>query len=201
MDDHAIIIDGLVALLEQHPEINVKSTTSSGKFALAYLAQEPYDLLITDLSMPDMNGVELIQKAKSIVPHLKVIVLSMHDEPQIVKEVMSTGIDGYILKKYARQELFQAIDAISENRQYWSADVTRALVSANSVYLSSSNELTDREKDVLTLLCSEMTSKQIAEHLYISERTVETHRKNLLRKTNSTNTIGLLKYAIANQLI
>lgn len=198
VDDHSIIVDGLVALLQHHPDIEVKATTPSANFALSYLAKERFDLLITDYSMPDMNGLELVRTAKAIYPQLKVIMLSMHDEPHIVREVMCVGLDGYILKKHTQQELFQAIDAVYEGRRYWSAEVTQALIQTNNPPTLS--ELTDREIDVLKLLIEEYTSKQIAEKLHISERTVETHRKNLLRKTNTTNVVGLLKYAFANNL-
>lgn len=201
VDDHAIIVDGLGALLQDHPAIVVGATTSSANFALSYLVKEPFDLLITDYSMPDMDGLALVSKAKAIVSDLKIIMLSMHDEPHIIREVMAAGVDGYILKKYARQELFHAIDAVNSGRQYWSVEVTRALLAAENASIRTPQELTDREIEVLKLLIEEFTSKQIAEKLFISERTVETHRSNLLRKTNSTNTIGLLKYALAKNLI
>ncbi len=201
VDDHAIIIDGLLALLEDHPDIGISATTTSANFALAYLEQQDFDLLITDYSMPDMSGLELILHAKAIKPNLKIIILSMHDDPHLIREVMACGIDAYILKKYACQELYQAIQAVSNDRHYWSVEVTKALVNVASNTRPTNNELTERELDVLKLLASEYTSKQIAGKLFISERTVETHRKNLMRKTNSTTTIGLLKYALSNNLV
>jgi DNA-binding NarL/FixJ family response regulator len=201
VDDHAIIVDGLFALLEDHPDINVSATTTSVHFALSYLEQQDFDLLITDYSMPEMSGLELIQRAKVLHPALKVIVLSMHDEPDLVREVMVSGIDAYILKKYACQELYQAIYAIMNNRHYWSVEVTRALVQFKGDIRSNNTVLTEREMDVLKLLAAECTSRQIAEKLFISERTVETHRKNMMRKTNCTTTIGLLKYALSNRLV
>lgn len=201
VDDHAIIIDGLLSLLEKNPDVHILSTTTSAQFALSYLEQHHYDLLITDYSMPDMSGMELVQKAKVIRPSLKVIVLSMHDEPSLIREMMALGVDAYILKKYACQELYQAIQAVQNNRHYWSVEVTKALIHVENESNTHSKELTEREIDVLKLLVSELTSKQIAEKLFISERTVETHRKNMLRKTNSVNTIGLLKYAISHGLI
>lgn len=201
VDDHAIIIDGLLALLENHPDIGVSAMTTSAHFALSYLEQQDFDLLITDYSMPDMSGLELIQRAKALRPTLKVIVLSMHDEPDLVREVMASGVDAYILKKYACQELYQAIQAVMNDRHYWSVEVTRALIQFSGDIRSNNTELTERELDVLKLLASEYTSRQIAEKLFISERTVETHRKNLMRKTNCTTTIGLLKYALSNRLV
>ncbi len=201
VDDHAIVIDGLAALLQGHPDIDLRATTSVGDFAVSHLINAPFDLLITDYAMPDMDGLALIRKAKAIVPQLKVIMLTMHDEPAVIREVISAGVDGYVLKKYARQELFHAIDAVKVGRQYWSAEVTRALVAPRDREVQACRELTERELEVLKLLVEEFTSKQIAERLFISERTVESHRKNLLRKTNSANAVGLLKYAYANNLI
>lgn len=201
VDDHAIIIDGLLALLENNPDINVLATTTSAHFALSYLEQRDFDLLITDYSMPDMSGLDLIRKAKALRPTLKIIVLSMHDDPHLVREVMVSGVDAYILKKYASQELYQAIQAVLQERHYWSVEVTKALINLNNEVRNTNNDLTERELDVLKLLASEYTSRQIAEKLFISERTVETHRKNLMRKTNSTSTIGLLKYALSHHLV
>ncbi|HMR17966.1 MAG TPA: response regulator transcription factor [Sphingobacterium sp.] len=201
VDDHAIFVEGLAALLKDHPDIAIHAITSSGNFALSHIVKDPIDLLITDYSMSDMNGLVLVCQAKSVAPNLKIIMLSMHDEPHIIREVMAVGIDAYILKKYAQQELLHAINTVIKGHQYWSVEVTRALVSTENTETQTLQELTDREIEVLKLLSEEFTSKQIAEKLFISERTVETHRKNLLRKTNSTNTIGLLKYAYAKNLI
>ncbi len=201
VDDHALIIDGLSALLAENPDINIVATATSANFALSYLEQQDFDLLITDYNMPDMSGLALIQRAKSIQPTLKIVMLSMHDEPHLVREIMTAGVDAYILKKYACQELYLALQAILNNRQYWSTEVTKALVRLNSEIVVPNNDLTEREMDVLKLLALEHTSKQIAEKLFISERTVETHRKNLMRKTNSATAIGLLKYALSNHLV
>lgn len=201
VDDHALIIDGLSALLAENPDITISATATSANFALSYLEQQHFDLLITDYNMPDMSGLMLIQRAKAIQPTLKIIMLSMHDEPHLVREIMSAGVDAYILKKYACQELYLALQAVRDNRQYWSMEVTKALIRLNNDIAAPNNELTEREMDVLKLLALEHTSKQIAEKLFISERTVDTHRKNLLRKTSSTNTIGLLKYALSKNIV
>ena len=130
VDDHAIVSDGLQALLQVVEDLEVVSKLTSGDFALAYLKQHEVDLLITDYSMPDMDGVTLVKKAKQIKPELKIIVLSMHDEVVIIREMLSAGVDGYVLKKYAQQELVNAIKMVSDGRQYWSAEVNRALLSS-----------------------------------------------------------------------
>ncbi|RZK42802.1 MAG: response regulator transcription factor [Pedobacter sp.] len=201
VDDHAIVSDGLEALLQTREDFQVMSKLTSGDFALAYLKQNEIDLLITDYSMPDMDGATLVKKAKQISPNLRIIVLSMHDEVVIIREMLSLGVDGYVLKKYAQQELVNAINTVSLGRQYWSAEVNKALLSSLLPQELPENQVTERELEVLRLLAQELTSKQIAEKLFISERTVETHRKNLMRKTGANNGIGLMRYAYSNKLL
>lgn len=201
VDDHAIVADGLQALLQAEKDFTVVEKLTSGNFALAYLKQHPVDLMITDYSMPEMDGVTLVNKAKQINPDLKIIVLSMHDDASIIREMLSAGVDGYVLKKYAQQELVNAIETVQHGKQYWSSEVNKVLLSAILPQDTSSNHITERELDVLRLLAQELTSRQIADKLFISERTVETHRKNLMRKTGANNVIGLMHYAYSNKLL
>lgn len=199
VDDHAIILDGLEAILNQNPEIQVIAKIANGNTALAYLKLNAAQLIITDYSMPDMDGLTLLKLAKEQSPDIKVIMLSMHDEVSIIREVMTAGVDGYILKKYAQNELIQAIHVIMSGGNYWSREVSSALL--NDQHTEHNNAITEREREVLKLLCDEMNSREISEKLFISERTVETHRKNLMRKICATNTVGLIKYAYMHKLI
>lgn len=201
VDDHAIVSDGLQLLLESKEGFKVVNKITSGDFAIAYLKQNDVDLLVSDYSMPDMDGLTLVKKAKQLKPNLKIIVLSMHDEVVLIREMLSAGVDGYVLKKYAQQELLNAITSVCEGRQFWSAEVNKALLSALLPQELPENQITERELEVLRLLTQEMTSKQIAEKLFISERTVETHRKNLMRKTGANNGIGLMRYAYDKKLL
>ena len=201
VDDHAIVSDGLQALLQVVEGLNVVNKLGSGDFALAYLKQNEVDLLITDYSMPDMDGLTLVKKAKQLNAHLKIIVLSMHDEVHMIREMLSAGVDGYVLKKYAQQELVNAIETVGNGRQYWSSEVNKALLSSLLPQEMPENQITDRELEILRLLAQELTSRQIADKLFISERTVETHRKNLMRKTGATNGIGLMRYAYSKKLL
>jgi DNA-binding NarL/FixJ family response regulator len=200
VDDHAIVTDGLQVLLQNEEGFTIVEKLVSGNFALAYLKQNEVDLMITDYSMPDMDGLTLVKQAKALRPDLKIIVLSMHDEATMIKDMLSAGVDGYVLKKYAQQELLNAIQAIGNGRQFWSAEVNRALLTALQPQ-ETENHITERELEVLKLLAQELTSKQIAEKLFISERTVETHRKNLMRKTGANNAIGLVRYAYSHKLL
>ncbi|WP_423148351.1 response regulator [Rubrolithibacter danxiaensis] len=200
VDDHGIMLDGIELLLKQNKDLEIIAKTINANYALAYLRSEKVDLLITDYNMPEMSGLQLLKQAKKIHPGLKIIFLSMHDEQVIVQEVIQAGADGYILKKYAYQEIIQAIDVIKSGGQYWSPEIRKVMLSALRKE-DSLVELTDREMDILRLLVKELTSKEIAEKLFISERTIETHRKNLLRKTNSKSTVGLIKYAYTYKLV
>ena len=201
VDDHAIVTDGLESLLVSEDDMEIVKKLTSGDFALAYLKQFPVDLMITDYSMPDMDGIALVKKARSIVPELKIIVLSMHDEAAIIREMLAAGVNGYVLKKYAQQELITAIETVKYGRKYWSEEVNKVLLSALQPQEMAENQLTERELEVLKLLTQQLTSKQIATKLFISERTVETHRKNLMRKTGANNGIGLMRYAYDRKLI
>ncbi len=201
VDDHAIVSDGLQMLLQNEEGLSIVEKLTSGNFALAYLKNYDVDMMITDYSMPDMDGLTLVKQAKALKPNLKVVVLSMHDEATMVKDMLSAGVDAYVLKKYAQQELLNAVRAVASGRQFWSAEVNRALLQALQPVASNESQPTERELEVLKLLAQELTSKQIAEKLFISERTVETHRKNLMRKTGANNAIGLVRYAYAKKLI
>ena len=201
VDDHAIVSDGLEAILKVVDGFEIVNKLTSGDFALAYLKQHEVDLVITDYSMPDMDGLTLVKKAKLIKPDIKIIVLSMHDEAPMIREMLAAGVDGYVLKKYAQQEIVNAIETVHNGRKYFSNEVNKALLSALLPQELSENSVTERELEVLKLLAEELTSKQIAEKLFISERTVETHRKNIFRKTGTQSIIGLLKYAYEHKII
>jgi two-component system, NarL family, nitrate/nitrite response regulator NarL len=201
VDDHAIILDGLEALLKQKEDLTLVAKTANAHYALAYLRKDEVDVLITDYSMPDMSGIDLITEARKLKPELKVIVLSMHDEAHLVEDIIAAGADAYILKKYAYSEITQAIQIVTGGGQYWSPEINQILIRGLKRNYELNTELSLREIEILKLIVLEMTTKEIAEKLFISERTIETHRKNLLRKTNSKNTVGLIKYAYQNNII
>lgn len=201
-DDHLILLDGLKNILEGVSGYQVMATCVNGNYALAYLRKHEIDLLITDYSMPDMDGIELVKQVKRLKPNLKVIVLSMHDEPVKVQKMVKEDIDGYILKKYAYNEILNAIEIVDRGGKFWSAEVSNILIRGLGENKQKAEDiLTERELDVLKLLVQEKSSKEIAEKLFISERTVETHRKNMIRKTNSNNMVGLVKFAYEYKLI
>jgi DNA-binding NarL/FixJ family response regulator len=199
-DDHAVLLDGLKKILEGETDLNVVATATSAQETLDLLTRKEVDLLITDYNLPDEDGLSLVRKVKRKYPDLKVVVLSMHDEGHLVKEILKEGINGYVLKKDSHNELINAIYAVKNGKVYLSSDVNTMLMHG----LHGEGEqklLTDREREILKLISQEYTNKDIAESLFISERTVETHRKNIFRKTGTNNLVGLIKYAYANNLI
>ncbi len=199
VDDHAIVLDGIASLLSQVPQFNIIGKTTSGHEALEMIAGNMVDVVISDYSMKEMDGCTLARNIKKNHPEIKIIMLSMHDEPSIVQDVLRSGVDSYILKKYTHNELATAINVIMEGGQFWSPEINAILL--KKMFPDNNKQLTEREMEVLKLLVNEMSSREIAEQLFISERTVETHRKNLFRKTNSTNIVGLIKYAHSQGLV
>lgn len=200
VDDHQIILDGLSMLLDQDPSFDVIASFSHPEKALSFLSVQEPDILLTDYSLPGMNGVELIRKAKILHPAMKAVLLSMHDEPSIVREAIKLGVNGYLLKNIQQAELKEAIRKIYSGLIYVSAEITTQLLQQPN---GNQNEsaLTERELEVLKLITKENSNKQIANKMHISERTVETHRKNIFRKTGTTSLVGLVKYAYSNNLI
>lgn len=199
VDDHAILSDGVKSLLEKE-DYEVVFQADSAERALEFLKGNGADLLITDFNMPGMDGLSLIHLVKRINQNIKIIVLSMHDEVHLVKEILKAGVNGYVLKKDTQNELLQAIREVQAGKVFLSNDINKMLI----VNLQNPDEgklLTDREREILKLIAREFINKQIAEELFISERTVETHRKNIFKKTGTNSLVGLIKFAYANNLI
>lgn len=200
VDDHQIILDGLSTLLDQDPSFDVLASFSHPEKALAFLSVQEPDILLTDYSLPGITGVELIRKAKILHPAMKAALLSMHDEPYIVQEAIKSGVNGYLLKNIQQTELKEAIRKIYSGLIYVSAEITTQLLQQSNGNLNES-ALTERELEVLRLITKENSNKQIADKMHISERTVETHRKNIFRKTGTTSLVGLIKYAYSYKLV
>ncbi len=199
-DDHEILLDGLKKIIIDEDDLDVLGAAGTVQGTLDALTQLDVDLLITDYNLPDDDGLTLVRRVKRKYPNLKILVLSMHDEGHLVKEILKEGINGYVLKKDSHNELIDAIYAIKNDKIYLSSDINTILMKG----LHGDGEqklLTDREREILKLISKEYTNRSIAEELFISERTVETHRKNIFRKTGTNNMVGLIKYAYANNLI
>ena len=200
VDDHTILLDGVKSLLSKEDDLEIVGQAGSAEAALEFLKKQDVDLIITDYSMPGMDGLSLLNTVKRIAPNTKIILLSMHDEVHLVKEILKAGVNGYVLKKDTHKELLNAIHDVHNGKVYLSSDVNKMLIT-NLNNPDEGKLLTDREREILKLIAKEYTNKDIAEELFISERTVETHRKNIFKKTATNSLVGLIKFAYANNLI
>lgn len=200
VDDHQLVIDGISSLLGGSAQYHISGSSQKPEQVLEMLETHPSDILLTDVSMPSMSGIELTRIVRKKYPELKVVAISMHGEHEIIREMLDAGISGYILKNTGKQELIQALDKISAGGTFFDETVTRGILNSFS-HKNDDKRLTIREIEIVRLIDKEYSNKQISEKLFISERTVETHRKNIYRKTNTQSVVGLLKYAHALRLI
>ncbi|WP_420385367.1 response regulator [Roseivirga sp.] len=200
VDDHSILLDGLKKLIEEDDMLEVVAASDNLPDAIRTIDKHKPDLVITDYNLGEDDGLSLVQKVKRILPETKFIVLSMHDESHLVKEILKEGVNGYVLKKDTKEELLEAIYSVRAGKMYLSYDINAMLV--KSLYEPDEGKLlTSREREILHLIAKEYSNRDIAEELFISERTVETHRKNIFRKTRTNSIVGLIKFAYANNLI
>lgn len=201
VDDHHIVLDGLESLLQQEPEFQVLASLHSGEEVLEMLKTQQPNILLTDFSLPGISGIDFVRQVKKLYPQVKIIVLSMHDEAHIIKSVLKEGVDGYLLKNIQHSELKSAIRHVAQGLPYVSPEVTRLLMDEMNKPKDEPELLTDRELDVLRLIAKEFSNKEIADKLFISERTVETHRKNIFRKTKTSSLVGLIKFAYEHKMV
>lgn len=203
VDDHQIVIDGLLSLLkgEQHYEFAFATTDSST--VIEQLHKVPVDVLLTDVMMPGMPGNVLAKEIRKQFPNIKILALSMSGQGDVVSEMINDAdISGYVLKNIGRKELITAIEKIAGGGIYFSEAILEELQRIKKRKKETEEaHLTDREVQIIRLIEKEYSNRQIAEALFISERTVETHRKNIFRKTNTTGVIGLVKYAYEHRLV
>ncbi len=200
VDDHQILLDGLKFLLQNQSFVKQVHVASTVEHALIQIQSEVPDLIVSDISIPEIGGIAFAQKVKALFPQTKLIFLSMHEEPYRVKEALSTNAEGYVLKKAAHEELLKAVREVAEGGMYFSTEIQKILIQRMR-FPEDERILTDREKEVLRLIFEEYSNKEIGEKLHISERTVETHRKNIYQKTKTNTLVGLLKFALENSLV
>lgn len=201
VDDHQIVIDGVKSLLRKANNIEIVAEALNGNQALEILRNKAIDLMITDIQMPGMDGLTLTQKVKEEMPEIKVLVLSMYQEHEIVNQIFMSNAEGFILKNTGKKELISAIQKIIEGSTYYSREVLSILM--EKVIKKPTNQpnvqpLTPREKEILKLIGKEYSTAEIAEALHISPRTVDTHRKHIMQKTESKTIVGLIRLSIAN---
>lgn len=203
VDDHRIVIDGIKALLQDHPSFSIVAVADDGAQMLELLKEQPVDVLLTDIMMPAMTGQQLAKQVKTTFPNIKILALSMSGQGEIVNEMINDAdISGYVLKNIGKEELSAAIEKIAGGGIYFSDQVLDELERfSNMRRQNEAAHLTQREVEIIKLIEKEFSNKSIADMLCISERTVETHRKNIFRKTKTNSLIGLIKYAYEHKLV
>ncbi|MEO6405036.1 MAG: response regulator transcription factor [Ferruginibacter sp.] len=203
VDDHQIVIDGLKSLLQGHPQFEVAIETTRSSLIPTLLQQQQVDILMTDIMMPELNGADLAKQVRTQFPSIKILALSMSGEGSLVNRMIEDAdISGYVLKNIGKQELITALEKIAAGGIYFSAEVLdEMLKQSERKKVTEEFYLTIRETEIVRLIEKELNNRQIAETLFLSERTVETHRKNIFRKTKTSSLIGLIKYAYEHQLI
>jgi len=195
-DDHQMFIDGLESLLKSNPEFKILPSATSWTLLKMELQRNIPNVLLLDISMPEMNGIDIVHKLKITHPEIKIILLSMFDDAYHIREGISAGVNGYILKETSKEELFNAIKTVHDGGSFYSQSVTETLIKGMQTVNRKEVKLSEREKQVLQLLTEENTTQEIAKILKLSPYTIETHRKNLLSKLDVRNTTGLVKYAL-----
>ncbi|MCX8020622.1 MAG: response regulator transcription factor [Chitinophagaceae bacterium] len=203
VDDHQIVIDGLMALLRGEDDFVLAFATTRPKEVISLIEQNPIHILLTDVMMPEISGKELAVMIRQKFPEVKIMALSMSGQGDLINELIEKAeISGYVLKNIGRQELLNGLKKIAAGGIFFSDEVVEEMQrDARQKKQIHEVKLTEREIEIIRLIEKEYSNRQIADTLFISERTVETHRKNIFRKTNTNNVIGLIKYAYEHRLI
>lgn len=208
-DDHQVLIDGLTNLLQTVENFEVVGNSLDGTTVYNDVIQDNADILLLDISMPKKDGIEVLKEFSQKEFPCKVIILSSYDDLKIIKEVMKLGAKGYLTKKSAGENIIEAIDAVYQGQEYFCDFVREKIFNSFTQNNPKLNKnlyvenpiLSSREIEIITLISLEYSGKEISEQLFISMNTVETHRKNIMKKLQIKNTIGLVKYALKNNLI
>ena len=194
VDDHPMVIEGMRAMLQQIPYVELSATAKDAFSALEKVQEVQPDLIITDINIPEISGIELSAKLKKAYPKMKIIGMSTFNERSYISQMIQNGADGFLVKSASKEEIEKAIATVLDGQMYLSVDVN--MNAQEQKKLNNLPVLTRREKEVLRLIAEGLTNPQIAEKLYISINTVDSHRKNLLTKFETSNTAALIRNAI-----
>lgn len=200
-DDHKMFTDGVELILASEPEINVLGVARNGKQLLGLLHSQPANVVLLDITMPEMDGMATAEEIIKLYPAVKVMMLTMHNTIDHVVPMVKMGVHGYLLKNTGKTELVNAIKQLHENGQYYSGEVATKLAAGIRGHEEKTIKLTAREKEILQLVFDGLSTLEISEKLFLSHRTVETHRSNLLSKTDTKNTAQLINFGLKNGYI
>lgn len=200
VEDHQVVIEGIESLLQHEKEMKVIGHSTTAKDCLDFFRTHSADVILMDINLPDMNGIELCMQIKNMYPSVMVLALSTFNQGVYINKMMESGASGYLLKNADKKEIIEAIYTVAQGKLFYSFEAAQALKSARQ----KSRELpilTKREREILVLVTEGLTNPEIAEKLFVSIDTVDTHRKNLYNKLGVRNTATLIKYAFQNNLI
>ncbi len=200
VDDHAVVIEGIYSMLQNEKDITLAGYASNAENCLHFLGYRNTDVILMDISLPEISGIDLCREVKKKWPEVIVLALSTFSQGSYVRKMMEAGAAGYLLKNAGKHELIDAIHSVVAGKTYLSADARQAL-KVDTRTLNAMPQLTRREKEVLSLIAKGLTNSQMAERLFISADTVDSHRKNLHTKLNVKNTAMLIRLALENGLI
>lgn len=209
-DDHQFILESIEILVSTMPDYEVVGTYSNGKELLNSLkTHENIDIVMSDFNMPEMNGIELTYQIRQQYPDIKILLLTVSEEANTIQEAFKAGVSGYVMKKAGKAEFELALKTIASGKKFYSESVVFELLNRDKNIADLTNEtiaeklhnLSEREIEIITLIAKELSTNQIAEKLFLSPATIETHRHNILKKLGIKNSIGLVKFAMKNRLI
>jgi len=203
-DDHQMVLDGLQLIVLQEPKLNLVGTANNGQEVLDLLSKGEVDILLLDINMPVMNGIDAMKIISKEYPDVKVLGLSMLDDRIVIKQLLKYGAKGFLLKNSGKEKIVEAILELHNGQKYFdSAIISKLLENENkkSVGTSLFPKLSRREKEILNLIIQEYTTQEIADSLFISFGTVETHRRNIINKLGVRNTAGMVRVAFEYQLL
>jgi DNA-binding NarL/FixJ family response regulator len=201
-DDHEMVRQGLRALIEEQRGWEVCGEARTGREAVDKAGELKPDVVIMDFTMPELNGMEATRQIHAALPRTQVLILTMHESEELVREVLAAGARGYMLKSDAGRALVDAIQALADNKPYFTSKVSALVLQG---YLNPTTRvnptLTPREREIVQLVAEGKSTKEVADKLNISPKTAETHRTNIMRKLNLHSVSGLVRYAIRNRLV
>lgn len=203
-DDHQMFIDGISSILSGVEEIQIVAQAINGTEVLDVLQKYETDVILLDINMPKMNGLDTLRKLRKDFPEVQVLMLTMYNTREYISQVIGAGAKGYILKNTGKEELLLAINTVYKGETYFSKEITDTVMQSIRNQKTISDEqaqLSKREIEIIKLIAQENTTKEIAQKLFISVNTVETHRKNILSKLNVKNSAGVIKYALQNGIL
>lgn len=200
-DDHQLFLDGISNLLQSSGLVNELWVSGNGKEVLQVLNHRKPDLVLMDIDMPVMNGVECLMELRKRYPDQKVLMLSMHAEPAFVREVIGIGANGYLLKTASADEFVLAVKKVIDGGQFYSGELMLNMHQAKQATPENAETISEREREIVILIAEGFSSKEIADKLFISPRTVETHRKNIMAKMGFQSVADLIRYAFKQGLI